>query len=156
MEVKSAKSYKVIGLIFSSKNSFRCLQDIDELFGELLDLSQKDYYKVIDMKPIDYINKKMAYDIIRVFLNLESNNYLDFVPKVEAIKEYPGARENLNIIFENAVKCTIYGDVEAAIFGRNLLEYKTEDMYDLGFFEQLFFLVRQLLKKIKIVKKFSE
>ena len=100
---------------------------------ELLDLSQKDCYKVIDMKPIDYINKKMAYDIIRIFLNLESNNYLDFVPKVEAIEEYPGARENLNIIFENAVKCTIYGDAEAALFGRNLLEYKNEDMYDLGF-----------------------
>lgn len=100
MGVKSAKNYKVNGLIFSSKNNFRCLQDTDELFDELLDLSQQDYYKVIDMKPIDYINKKMAYDIIRIFLNLESNNYLDFVPKVEAIEEYPDARENLNIILK--------------------------------------------------------
>ena len=35
MGVKSAKSYKVNGLIFSSENNFRCLQDIDELFDEL-------------------------------------------------------------------------------------------------------------------------
>ena len=131
--VKSVnQGYQVNVLIFPSQDDFNCLYHIDQTFCELLE-NMDEIEKIAD--PLDYLNKEMLYDEgIRMLFGFKSKNYLDVARKVELIETYPDAREELEVLFENATTCLMFEDIEDSDY------------------QKLYKLARKFFKLIKIVK----